>query len=342
LDSIQNDFNLEDIARISGVSRSTVSRVINNHPNVSDRTRERVEEIIKRYNFQPNAAARALASQRSNVIGVMIPHIVSAVFSDPFFPLLLQSITSYASHSDYDVTLWLTSTEDNGNVLNRVLGNRLLDGLIVASAVVDDPVLEKLQERGKPFVLIGHPSARHYASANYIDVENEMGARLMTEYLIKRGHRRIAMIPGRQELPSNQDRLVGYANTLEEHGISADPNLVAPVGNFTEVGGYQSMKHLLSQDQNIDAVFCASDYMAYGAIRAIREAGLRIPEDIAVAGFDDMPGTESHHPPLTTVRQPIGQLGIKAAEILIGILEGDTSQPYQELLPVEVVIRESA
>ena len=337
--STENDFNLEDIARLSGVSRSTVSRVINNHPNVSKRTRERVEEVVKHHNFQPNAAARVLASQRSKVIGVMIPHVVSEIFSDPFFPLLLQSITSYASHIDYDVTLWLTSIQDNGNILNRVLGNRMLDGLIVASAVVNDPVLEKLQKRGKPFVLIGHPSTRHYASANYIDVENEMGARLMTEYLIQSGYRRIAMIPGREELPSNQDRLVGYTNTIEEHGIPADRNLVGPAGNFTEVGGYQSMKHLLHQE--IDAVFCTSDYMAYGAIRAIREAGLRIPHDIAVAGFDDMPGAESHHPPLTTVRQPIGQLGIKAAETLIGILEGDISQPYQELLPVELIIRES-
>lgn len=340
MESTKNDFNLEDIARLSGVSRSTVSRVINNHPNVSSRTRQRVEEVIERYNYQPNAAARALASQRSNVIGVLIPHIVSAVFSDPFFPLLLQSISSFASQLDYDVTLWLTSTEENGNILNRVLGNRLLDGLIVASAVVDDPILEKLQERGKPFVLIGHPSVHHYTSANYIDVENEMGARLMTEYLIKSGRRRIAIIPGRDELPSNQDRLVGYANTLEEYDIPADPNLVGPFGNFTEVGGYQSMKHLLNQ--NIDAVFCASDFMAFGAIRAIREAGLRIPDDVAVAGFDDMPGTESHHPPLTTVRQPIGQLGTKAAQILIDILEGNIEQPYQELLPVELVIRESA
>lgn len=340
MESTKNDFNLEDIARLSGVSRSTVSRVINNHPNVSSRTRERVMEIIKRYNFQPNTAARALASQRSNVIGVIIPHIVSAVFSDPFFPLLLQSITSVASHLDYDVTLWLTSTEDNGNIINRVLSNRLLDGLIVASAVVDQPVLEKLEQRGKPFILIGHPSTHQRTSANYVDVENENGAHLMTEYLIKSGRRRIAMIPGREELPSNQDRIVGYANTLEEYGIPANQDLIGPFGNFTEVGGYESMKYLLKQE--IDAVFCASDFMAFGAIRAIREAGLRIPDDIAVAGFDDMPGTESHHPPLTTVRQPIEELGIDAAETLIGILKDNISQPYQKLLPVELVIRESA
>lgn len=330
------DFNLEDIARLSGVSRSTVSRVLNNHPNVAERTRIQVMEIINKYNFQPNPAARALASQRSRVIGVLIPHIVSQIFSDSFYPILLQGITSAANQLDYSVTLWLSSDED-GLVIDRVLNNRLLDGLIIAAAAVDTFFLEVLEQRSKPYVLVGHPHADSQR-ANYVDVENEVGARIMTDHLLQQGRRRIGMIPGRKDIISNQDRELGYRYRLSEAGLF-DEALIGPAGNFTESGGYHSMRYLL--EKNVDAVFCASDVTAIGAIKAIREAGLRIPHDVAVGGFDDMAIAAQASPPLTTIRQPMSQLGETATKALAAVLEGREEEPYKNILPVELIIRQS-
>lgn len=333
-----SDLNLEDIGKLSGVSRSTVSRVINNHPNVSENTRQRVMKVIEQYHFQPNAAARALASQKSNVIGVLIPHIVSDVFSDPFFPTLLQSITNTASQLDYNVTLWLANSNDGKSILNRVVTNRLLDGLIVASAVVDRAFLDALAAYNKPFILVGHPAAAD-TSVSFVDGENHEGAFMMVSHMIERGYRRIGFIPGLIELTSSQDRLRGYQDALVNAGFVSDNALVGPAGNYTEAGGYHAMRALL--DQSVDAVFCASDLMALGAIRAINEAGLRIPDDIAVGGFDDISLAGQTIPPLTTVHQSIDGLGSSAAAGIIGVIEGRLTEPYQLIQPVNLVVRQS-
>ncbi len=325
---------LEDIARLSGVSRSTVSRVINQHPNVSAKTQRKVLAAIEQYNYQPNLAARALVTQKLNVIGILIPHIVSDVFSDPFFALLLQSITATANQLNYGVTLWLTSTENGTNTLDRVLNNRLLDGLIVASAVVDKQFLGKLEERHRPYLLVGHPDPA--AGASFVDVENEVGGQVLTEHLINQGYRRIGFIPGRKELASSQDREQGYTKALTEANL---PVIIGPAGNFTEAGGYEAMQSLLPRD--VDAVFCASDLMAIGALRAIKEVGLCTPDDIAVGGFDDMQLAKTTDPPLTTIRQSIDRLGEVAAEGIIDILENSEKTLFQRILPVELVIRNS-
>lgn len=329
--------NLEDIARLSGVSRSTVSRVINQHPNVSEKTRQRVLQVIDQVDFHPNLAARALVTQKLNVIGILIPHIVSKVFSDPFFPLLLQSITNTANQMGYSVTLWLTSTEgDSDNILGQVVNHRLIDGLIVASTVVDEPFIQKLDERGKPFVIIGSPNNLD-PYVNYVDVENEIGAYRLTQHLIKQQRRRIAHIPGLEKLRSSRDRQTGYLRAIHEAGLEA---IIAPPGNFSEAGGYRSMQVLL--DQQVDAVFCASDIMAIGAMRAIRAAGFCVPDDIAVGGFDDIHQAALTNPPLTTVHQPILRLGEVATEGIISILDGRVEAAFHQILPVELIIRQSA
>ncbi len=327
--------NLEDIAALSGVSRSTVSRVINNHPNVSKHTRRRVMEVVERLDFQPNRAARALASQRARVIGILVPHLVTDVFADPFFPLLLQSITARANQLDYGVTLWLTALEDGVQRLRRVLNDYLLDGLIIAEASVDRPFLESMIERNKRFVQVGRPSSR-YNQINYIDVENEYGGRLMAEHFLARGRRQIGFIPGRMHLLSTKQRQQGFTAILQAAGLSP---VIGPSGDFSEKSGYESMRWLLGQ--SVDAVFCASDLMALGAYKAIKSAGLRIPDDIAVGGFDDNPLALGAEPPLTTVRQPIKKMGELAVEGLITLLENDNPGLFQQILPVELVVRAS-
>ncbi|MBI5930639.1 MAG: LacI family DNA-binding transcriptional regulator [Chloroflexi bacterium] len=334
-----NDLSLEDIARLSGVSRSTVSRVVNQHPNVSDTTRRKVMEIITRYNFKPHPAARALASQRSKIIGILIPHIVSDLFTDPFFSILLQGITTAANSLNYSPILWLTSANvDESAFYDQVFNDRLADGMIVASATVNATFLERLDQRSKPYIIIGRPFTAH-EKTSYVDSENEQGARMLVEHLILSGRRRIGMITGRSGLTSSHDRLQGYISALQHADIPIDMRLITPASDYTDASGYSGMKLLLQH--RVDAVFAANDVMAVSAMRAIKEAGLRIPEDIAIGGFDDMGLAHSSEPPLTTIHQPISHLGDSAVRGLIDLLEGKVEPPFQQMLPVKLIVRQS-
>lgn len=328
--------NLEDIGQMAGVSRSTVSRVINNSPNVSETTRQKVLEIIQREGFSPNPAARTLVTQRNYVLGIVIPQSSSQVFTDPFFPTLIQGISAVAHNNDYSVMLWIGEGADEGErFCRRVSSSRLMDGLIIASAVVGDPLVGQLSRNEIPFVIVGRPRNEEL---NSVDGDNVHGAKVAVQHLIQLGYQYIAMITSQLDECAGQDRLDGYYQAFEAAGRSVDPDLVVE-GNFAEASGYAGMTRLLRS--NVDAVFCANDVMAVGAFRAITERGLSVPDDVAVVGFDDISIAAALNPPLTTIRQPIQQLGSLAAESLIKLLKGNLPTPYRAILPVELVIRES-
>lgn len=327
---------LEEIAKLSKVSRSTVSRVINDDPNVSSATRTRVQAVVARLNYHPNAAARGLASGRTRVLGLVIPMGVAAVFTDPYHPLLTQGVASACNTHDHSVMLWLADPEYERRTVSQILHNGLIDGVILASTITDDPLLHSLKASHLPFVLIGrHPTD---ARVNYVDVDNVNSAREIVAYLLRLGRRRIATVAGPRNMIAGADRLEGYCAALRERGLVSPSDLVA-YGDFTEDSGYTAMRRLLPHKP--DAVFCASDVMAAGAIQAIREAGLGVPKDISVAGFDDVPLAARSDPPLTTVRQPIYQAGFVAAETLMDLIANPSSQPHRIILPTELVIRAS-
>jgi LacI family transcriptional regulator len=330
--------NLEDIAKIAGVSRSTVSRVVNDDPHVSDKTRERVLEVISEHNYSPNTAARALVTQRTQVLGLYIPYFVSHLFTDPYFPMLIQAIVGRANERDYDVMLWLRGQEGSrAHLHQRVLENRMTDGLILASTTKDDLLPQALLERNRTFIVNGRPW-HNPNRINYVDTDNVRGAQQAVEHLARLGRRRIAAIHGWLDIISGYDRCIGYRQAIKRLDLPQDADLEA-AGDFTEAGGFMAMTRLLKQRP--DAVFVASDHMALGALRAIREAGLSVPDDIAIVGFDDMPFSVLVSPQLTTIRQPIARLGALAAEGLIDLLSGSAMPPYQVLLTTEIVIRES-
>jgi LacI family transcriptional regulator len=328
--------NLEEIARLSGFSRSTVSRVVNNDHRVRASTRQRVQEVIRQANYQPHPLARALAGGRSGILGVVIPLAVAQVLVDPYFSLLIQGVSAACNQRDYSVMLWLAEPEHERRTIRRIVQSGMIDGLIVASALIDDPLLETLVATQFPFVLIGRHAGQEPIS--YVDVDNEKGAREAVRHLIRLGRRRIATISGPANMVAGLDRLEGYREALEEAALPRSPNLIA-AGDFTEESGYRAMGRLLAQKP--DAVFVASDTMALGALRALREAGLRAPTDIALAGFDDMPAAAHCDPPLTTVRQPTHQSGAVATETLLDLLDNPGLAPRRVVLPVELVIRES-
>jgi LacI family transcriptional regulator len=328
--------NLEEIAKRTGFSRSTVSRVVNNHPNVRESTRRKVLEVIRELNYQPNAAARSLATRRTQVIGIAIPRAVTNVFTDPFFPVLIVGITGVCNDHDYAVMLWLGGQEEEERFYRRALGSGLMDGVIVSSAVLDDPLIPRLQEAAMPFVVVGrHPGIEDLC---YVDVDNRNGARMAVSHLLRQGYRRVGTISGPLNTVPGQDRLAGYRDALQARGVVPDPELIVE-GDFSKDSGYEAMHALLRHD--VDAVFAASDSMAIGAMRAIREAGKHVPEDIAIVGFDDLPPATAVTPPLTTVHQPVEKLGAMAAEIMIERLQEMDSEPKRVVLPTELIIRAS-
>lgn len=327
---------LEDIARMSGVSRSTVSRVINGDPNVHDKTRERVNTVINRIGFQPNLAARGLAVGRTGVLGMVIPLGVASLFSDPYFPILIQGVSSTCNSADYSVMLWLGEPEYERRTIANILYNGLVDGVIVSSMLLDDPLIERLAESDRPFLTIGrHPTKEHI---NYVDVDNRIGSYQVVSHLLRSGRRRIGVINGPGNTIAGQDRFQGYQDALHDRGLPLNPELISE-GDYSEISGYHAMHRLLQA--RAEAVFAASDAMAFGAMRAIKEAELHIPEDIAVAGFDDIPLAAISDPPLTTVRQPILRTGSLAAQTLIDIIERPDPKPRRVILPIELVIRSS-
>ena len=328
---------LEDIAKISGVSRSTVSRVINGDVNVRDETRERVRKVIQQYDFQPNLAARGLAAGTTSVIGLVIPMGVTAIFSDPFFPLLTQGVTTACNALDYSVMLWLAEPEYERRTIHKILYSGLIDGVVVSSMLLDDPIIESLADSKLPFITVGrHPTNE---KISFVDVDNRAGASSAVSYLLSTGRRRIATITGPHNMIAGNDRLDGYYDALREANLPLDDTLVAE-GNFTDAGGYAAMQKLFPARP--DAVFVASDSMAMSAIRAIQDAGLSVPTDIAVIGFDDVPQAARVSPPLTTIRQPTQLIGATAAQTLVDMITHPTREPRRVILPTELIIRASA
>lgn len=327
---------LEELAKMAGVSRSTVSRVVNEEPNVRADVRERVWQVIEEVGYHPNAAARSLASRRSQTLGVVIPEAMSKVFADPFFGSVLQGIAETADAHKYHLMLSIVTRPLEEDFYRRALRSQMLDGVVVLSAPVDDPLIPRLQHDRLPFVVVGR--YLHDNGINYVDTDNVQGARMAVEHLSRYGRRCIATVSGPLNMSPGQDRLAGYRAALREAGLGVDDRLIVE-GDFSQMSGYIGAQKVLRQRP--DAMFVASDLMAAGALRAIREAGLRVPEDIAMVGFDDAQIAAFTDPPLTTVRQPVYQLGVSAIEMLLHLIESEAHGPLRTILPTELVVRDS-
>lgn len=328
---------IEQIAEIAEVSRSTVSRVINNHPSVRPAVRDRVLQVMREYNYAPQAAARSLASSRTDTLGLLIPRSAQITFSDPFISAMIQALAETCTSMGYFLMLAMVTSDVEPNFYTRILRGRHFDGIIMLSSDIDDPILPLLIKDQRPLVLIGtHPYFQHVAS---VDVENREGACHAVTHLINLGHRRIATICGQLEMEGALARRDGYKQALLEAGIPIVPELLVE-GFYSQEGGYQAMRRLLALPSRPTAVFAASDSMATGALRAIQEAGLNVPYDIALVGFDDMPIAQYASPPLTTVHQPIPEVGATAIRLLIDQVKGD-QQVVHVRLPTELRVRES-
>lgn len=331
------NLTLEDIAKQAGVSRSTVSRVVNDDPNVRDSVRNKVHEVINSTGYHPHAAARSLASHRSWMIGLVLPRTVSSFFTDPYFPRLTQGVAQACNQHNYTLGLFLLDTkEDERRILPRISHKGLLDGILLQTAQIDDKLIDRLINSDFPVVIAGRPFNSNGIS--YIDVDNINAALTAVRHLIGLGYKRIGTITGRLNGTVGIDRREGYIQAITEQGWEVDEGLIV-LGDFTEASGYSAMLKLLPNKP--DAVFAASDTMAIGAIRAVREAGLRVPEDIAFVGFDDLPIASQSDIKLTTIHQPIFQFGAKAVDTLIDLIENGIKPSRRIIMDTELVIRDS-
>jgi len=325
-----------DVARLAGVSQTTVSHVLNNSKavTISDETRQRILAVIQDLGYLPNKGARSLRTSKTCTIAAVIPDI-----TNPFYPTLVRGIQDVAENNGFDLIIYNTDgeIEKEKKSLRSVLQNKV-DGLISVLFSLDSNDLVKL---GIPVVHIQlRPEAPPPVDVIFID--NVSAAYSIVNYLIRRNYDCIGMIAGIEDTPPRRSRIIGFRKALSENHIPMQDILIRG-GNYNEAGGYQGMKELLNLAPRPDAVFAANDLMAMGALIAMREAGLRVPEDIAIVGFDDIPAARLVNPPLTTVTQFQDQIGRRATQMLFDRINGQAPNEMQVVeMPYQLIIRQSA
>lgn len=323
-----------DVARLAGVSIATVSRVLNGAGPVSDHTRQRVMQAVAELGFQPNGLARALHSKRTCTVALLVPDI-----SNPYYPELSRGVEDVASEHGYSVVICNTYARlDKLDDYVRVLGEKRVDGLILAGGALEDEPPPAFDPRVWSAVVgVGYRGAAFPG----VGIDNQQAAYEATAHLLGLGHRRIGFIGGPLARLTVRERVRGYERCLREHGVPADPALVG-AGDFRPAGGYAVTRGWLGLGDPPTAIFAANDRMAIGAIAAIMDAGLRVPEDVAVVGFDDTPVSPYVRPALTTVAVPAYELGAVAMRQLLGLLGIGPSTEHTTLLPARLVIRASS
>lgn len=330
---------LDDVARAAGVSRATVSRVVNRSVKVSPQAQRAVERAIHELGYVPNLAARSLVTRRSDSIGLVIPEPTGLLSTDPYFALLLRGISAECSAAGLQLVLLMPQSPADEQRAEAFLAAGHLDGALLVSLHGNDPLPKRLRERGVPVVVGGRPPAG--ANVSYVDVDNEHGARIAVEHLLAGGRRVIAIIGGPLDMPAGIDRLAGFRHARANAGLPLDHSLEVH-GPFTREAGVAGMRTLLERRPDIDAVFAASDLLAAGALQVLAAAGRRVPDDVAVVGFDDSPLAETLQPPLTSVRQPIEEMGREMTRILIGEMTATAAVPRRVILSTELVVRASS
>jgi len=324
---------LNDVADHSGVSYQTVSRVINNHPNVADSTRARVLESIQTLNYRPNQAARSLVTNRSNLIAVIS---FGTTFYGP--SQMVSNITQQAKESNYHVTLSTVERlelDDIKAAINDVSG-QLIDGIIMIMPVISKDLAQISQIVGDiPFVQID--TAPHPGIASVV-IEQAYGSRLATEHLINLGHQHIAEISGPLNWHGAVMRHESWIETMQEHGL---PHTMTVAGDWSAKSGYEGVKTLLARKASFTGMVVANDQMALGAITALHDADLHVPDDVSIVGFDDIPEASFFLPALTTVRQDFTSLGEQSVDYLVSLMKNPKTPVHQRVLHPELVIRKS-
>ena len=329
----------QDVADLAGVSRTTVSFVLNNVKgmNISSETRQKVLEAAESLSYIPDASAQALASRRTKAIGLVMTRSPHHIATDAFLPQIIGGLMDVVKERKLRLLFESVEVEHQDRAYLELARAKHIDGMILLTPRIDDAGLKKLEQVDIPTVLMGELAGTNLHS---VDVDNRLAAQNAVQYLIKLGHTRVACITNApHNFTSSFDRMQGYRDALVSSGIQFDDRLIR-YADFDPQSGYKQMKSLLS-GRVFTAVFVASDNVAIGAKAALREAGLRVPEDISMIGFDDIPWAQYSDPPLTTIRLPAQKLARTACVVLMDLLEGKDPPTRRLILDTELVIRKS-
>lgn len=337
---------MADLARLAGVSKSTVSRALAGDPRVSETTRRRIADLARQLRYRPNPMAAGLATRRTNALGLVIPS-PPRTFSNPFYLEFVSGVGDYALGEGY--TMFFTTGDvllggDTDTIPPLVAQ---ADGFILTEPRVADPRIPRLRAWGKPFVFLGSvggngsvesdPTGRDCA---WVDGDNVGGVEMVVRHLIELGHRHIGCIKGAPGYVSTENRWTGYLRAMAGAGLPIDPRSIA-TGDFTEEGGRQAAAELVENYPEMTALFAANDLMAIGALNALAEKGRKVPDNISVAGFDGIHFGRLMSPSLTTAEQPIYEMGRLAAELLIGQVRGESLPETRLTLPCRLAVRGS-
>jgi DNA-binding LacI/PurR family transcriptional regulator len=337
---------LEDVARSAGVSRATVSRVVNGTRNVDPEIQRIVQEAVQATGYVPNRAARSLVTRRTDAVALVfsVPDhhtaddpFMGRVFSDPFFGRIVGGLLTVLRPRGVHPVLMLADSEEARRSMVAGLRQEHIDGVVLVSIAPGDSLPFLLTEAGVPTVVFARPTTP--LPISFVDIAQQAGARLAADRLVERGCRRIATIAGPYDSAAGRDRLTGFRDAMAEHGQPYVPSIE---GGFTQEGGEQAMRQLLDMHPETDGVFVASDLMAQGALLVLRDLGKRVPQDVAVVGFDDSSAAMASRPLLTTVRQPVEDMAAEMARLLMAQVD-DPAQPTRSVIfKTTLVVRESA
>ncbi|HEU5102071.1 MAG TPA: LacI family DNA-binding transcriptional regulator [Roseiflexaceae bacterium] len=324
---------IREVARRAGVSYQTVSRVINNHPMVAASTRALVRQAIAELDYHPNAQAVGLSRNRADIVGVITHSIAS-----PFFAQIVDGTAQALQERGRFMLLGSAGMSTQLETIDSLQRSRRIDGMIIILPLSTSlEAAQQLAASQFPLVLV---DLQYDIDANHISIDNRQGAYCATEHLIGLGHRRIGLISGPLIQPVAHVRIAGYKDALRAHGLPYEPELVV-IGDFANSGGEAGATHFLSLDDPPTAIFACNDQMAFGTVRTLRRRGLRVPDDISVIGFDDIAEASISYPPLTTMRQPLAEMGRIAAEYVCRVIDGEATERLQVTLSTELIVRQS-
>lgn len=332
---------LQKIAKLAGVSKSTVSRVINDDPNVSAKTREKVKAVVEAQQYQLNPAARALASHRTQIIGVVISHDMGVLFDTSFyFPTILRGIAQATRDRDYALLLMISDeAEDDIRLARRIVHNQIMDGLVLVSPTMGHPLVDELVNANITFISADR-IPQYAGQVSFVTVENIESSRTAVNHIIDLGRRKIAVIAGDPRIIDTHDRVEGYKLALQDAGIPYDPELVI-IDKYGYDSGYNAIQRLLEKNIEFDGVYASQSTIAVGAVDALLDAGIRLPDDISLIAFDDLADAMNPRVGISTMRQPVLDKGYQLADSLINLIERKVTAPIHRFLPTELVIRDT-
>lgn len=327
---------IKDIAKLADVSIATVSKVVNHKDqNISELTRQRILALIEEHNYVPNRVASSMVTKKTNSIGLIIPDI-----TNPFFPEVARGVEDYANHAGYHVVL---CNSDNNPIKEisyiAMLQEKMVDGIIFASSSLKKNISKEFFKFQIPVITVDR-DIEDLQTQGKITVDNITGAYTGVSFMIERGYKKILHLTGPLTSKPSADRQEGYKKALKDHNITYDASLFRE-GNFTTDWGYNGTKEALESEVEFDSIFCGNDMIAIGAIKALNEKGLKVPDDIGIVGFDDIYMATVVTPNLTTICQPNYMMGYKAAEMLIELIEHPQKELEDVVLKTELIIRES-